>query len=91
MRNRRITLLALLLFGCGVLLAFNRYATAKPTAPEETKRKWEYCYLFRSQLSENHYKAQMASPDGRTNEIDVATWAWERSTNLAPKAGNWWR
>lgn len=70
MRNRKITLLALIVFGCGVLLALNRYATAKPTLPEETKRKWEYCYLFRSQLSENHYKAQMTAPDGRTIEID---------------------
>ena len=70
MRNRRITLLALLVLGCGGLLALNRYATAKPTSPEETKRKWEYCYVFRSQLLENHYKAQMTSPDGRTNEID---------------------
>lgn len=70
MRNRKITLLALLVFGCVGLLALNRYATAKPASPEETKHKWEYCYLFRSQLSENHYKAQMISPDGRTIEID---------------------
>ncbi len=74
MRNRITTILLLVVLGTVGLLALNRYAAAKPSTTEETKRKWEYCHVFASYPTENnHYKAPIESastPVGRFDEID---------------------
>jgi hypothetical protein len=67
-------LLMLLLVGFGALLLVSRYAIAKPSNAEETKRKWEYCHVFGSyHTEENHYRAQVvfpSTPDGKIDEIE---------------------
>jgi len=74
MRNRRTALLVLLVVGAGALLLASRYAIAKPSLAEETKRKWEYCHILGTYPSgDNHYKAQIifpSTPDGRIDEIE---------------------
>jgi hypothetical protein len=74
MRNKKITLMVLLMLGFGAFLAVDRYVIAKPSPTEETKQKWEYCRVLGSYRSgENHYKAQIifpSTPDGRIDEIE---------------------
>jgi hypothetical protein len=74
MRKQRMGLLLLFVLGCGALLMVNRYAMAKPSPAEETKRKWEYCHVYTSYPTpDNKYKAQVmfpSTPEGRIDEID---------------------